>query len=66
MTSDAKIGLLLGLIFIFMIAFIINGLGDFRASSNNNELTTQMIDSQKNHQALAAKERKVREVFNQP
>jgi nucleoid-associated protein YgaU len=25
-----------------------------------------MIDSQKNHQALAAKERKVREVFNQP
>jgi nucleoid-associated protein YgaU len=66
MTSDAKIGLLLGLIFIFMIAFIINGLGDFRASSNNNELTTQMIDSQKNYQALAAKERKVREVFNQP
>lgn len=26
MTSDAKIGLLLGLVFIFVIAFIINGL----------------------------------------
>jgi nucleoid-associated protein YgaU len=66
MTSDAKMGLLLGLIFIFIIAFIINGMGNFRANSNNNELTTQMIDSQKNYQALAAKERKLREVFNQP
>ena len=26
MTSDAKIGLLLGLVFIFVIAFVINGL----------------------------------------
>jgi len=29
MTSDAKIGLLLGLVFIFVIAFIINGLPNF-------------------------------------
>jgi nucleoid-associated protein YgaU len=30
MTSDAKIGLLLGLIFIFIIAFVINGLPSLR------------------------------------
>ena len=30
MTSDAKIGLLLGLVFIFIIAFVINGLPRFR------------------------------------
>ena len=30
MTSDAKIGLLLGLVFIFVIAFVINGLPSLR------------------------------------
>jgi hypothetical protein len=30
MTRDVKIGLLLGLAFIFMIAFVINGLPSFR------------------------------------
>ena len=30
MTSDAKIGLLLGLVFIFVIAFVINGLPNLR------------------------------------
>jgi nucleoid-associated protein YgaU len=34
MTSDAKIGLLLGLVFIFVIAFIINGLPNFGAGTN--------------------------------
>jgi nucleoid-associated protein YgaU len=43
MTSDAKIGLLLGLVFIFIIAFIINGLPSFRGDKNNNELTTNMV-----------------------
>lgn len=43
MTSDAKIGLLLGLIFIFVIAFIINGLPNFRTDINSNELTTSMV-----------------------
>ena len=38
MTSDAKIGLLLGLVFIFIIAFLINGLPTFRSGKNNNEL----------------------------
>ena len=40
MTSDAKVGLLLGLFFIFVIAFIINGLPRFRGETNTNELTT--------------------------
>ena len=38
MTSDAKIGLLLGLVFIFIIAFVINGLPRFRNALENNEL----------------------------
>ena len=48
MTSDAKIGLLLGLVFIFIIAFIINGLPNFRGSDNSNELMESMINSQDN------------------
>ncbi len=42
MTSDAKIGLLLGLVFIFIIAFVINGLPRFFDSSDSNELTTNL------------------------
>jgi len=45
MTSDAKIGLLLGLVFIFIIAFIINGLPTFRSASPGNELTEHMRNS---------------------
>jgi len=45
MTSDAKVGLLLGLVFIFIIAFIINGLPTFRSDKNNNELTITMVSS---------------------
>jgi len=37
MTSDAKIGLLLGLVFIFIIAFIIKGLPQFRNGSDSRE-----------------------------
>ena len=65
MTSDAKIGLLLGLVFIFIIAFIINGLPRFRSNTNNNELTTNMVNSQNDPIGIAAKERKAQEVFNQ-
>lgn len=59
MTSDAKIGLLLGLVFIFVIAFIVNGLPGFREDRNNNELTTNMVGLQNNPPAIAAKERQV-------
>jgi len=64
MTSDAKIGLLLGLVFIFIIAFIINGLPRFRSNTNNNELTTNMVNSQNDPIGIAAKERKAQGVFN--
>lgn len=43
MTSDAKIGLLLGLLFIFIIAFIINGLPKLRGETDSNELTEIMM-----------------------
>ncbi len=59
MTSDAKIGLLLGLAFIFLIAFVINGLPGFREDGSNNELTTNMVSLQNNPPAIAAKEREV-------
>jgi nucleoid-associated protein YgaU len=39
MTSDAKIGLLLGLVFIFVIAFIINGLPNLRPQTSKPEIT---------------------------
>jgi LysM repeat protein len=64
MTSDAKIGLLLGLVFIFIIAFIINGLPRFRSNTNNNELTTNMVSSPNESMGIAAKERKAQAVFD--
>lgn len=57
MTRDAKIGLLLGLAFIFMIAFIINGLPGSR--SDSNELTNNMVNFPNNPPGLAAREREV-------
>ncbi len=56
MTSDAKIGLLLGLVFIFIIAFLINGLPSFNGR-NNSELTTNVVGLQNNPPGLAARER---------
>lgn len=38
MTTDAKVGLLLGLVFIVIIAFLINGLPDFLKPSDAGEL----------------------------
>lgn len=64
MTSDAKIGLLLGLVFIFIIAFIINGMPNFRNKANNNELTTNMVSFENDSVGLGAKERKAQEAFN--
>lgn len=63
MTSDAKIGLILGLVFIFIIAFIINGLPNLREDESSNELTTDMLGSHNQPAGLGARERKVREAF---
>ena len=64
MTSDAKIGLLLGLVFIFVIAFVINGLPFFRnAASNSNELTTNMVSSTDSSLGIGPRTRDLREVF---
>ena len=43
MTSDAKIGLLLGLVFIFVIAFIINGLPNLKPQTTRAEVSTNMV-----------------------
>ena len=65
MTSDAKIGLLLGLVFIFVIAFIINGLPGSREKQNSNELTTKLVGSQGSQTGLAARQRRVPLAYNQ-
>ena len=57
MTRDVKIGLLLGLVFIFMIAFVINGLPSFRGDSN--ELTKTMVDFPNRRPGIGANEREV-------
>jgi len=57
MTRDVKIGLLLGLAFIFMIAFVINGLPSFRGDSN--ELTKTMVDFPNKQPGIGAREREV-------
>ncbi len=64
MTSDAKIGLLLGLVFIFIIAFAINGLPRFRNTTNGSELTTNMVSSQNNTHPIGSMERNAPGVFN--
>ena len=65
MTSDAKIGLLLGLLFIFLIAFIVNGLPRFHGETNSNELTNNMVGLQNKPAGIGTKERKVsREILN--
>jgi len=58
MTSEAKVGLLLGLSFIFIIAFLINGLPKADSETNNNQLTGNMIRTRPAAHGLAAKERK--------
>lgn len=57
MTSDAKIGLLLGLVFIFVIAFIINGLPNFGSRAQNAEAAPVMTD----HLGLADQARNAQE-----
>ena len=64
MTSDAKIGLLLGLLFIFIIAFVINGLPRFRSSTNGSEMTTNMVSSQNDTQPIGSRERQAPGVFD--
>lgn len=59
MTSDAKIGLLLGLVFIFIIAFVINGLPGLHHKDDSNKLTTNMVGLQNSQPGLGANERKL-------
>jgi len=56
--------LLLGLVFIFIIAFIINGLPNFRHSTNNNELTTNMNRFEDSLPGIGTKERKAQEALS--
>jgi nucleoid-associated protein YgaU len=44
MTSDAKVGLLLSLVFIFIIAFVINGLPNYFRKTDSNDLTRDYLN----------------------
>ena len=43
MTSDAKIGLLLGLVFIVIIAFVINGIPSFFDRDGSDEVINTSV-----------------------
>jgi len=64
MTSDAKIGLILGLVFIFIIAFIINGLPKIHGETDSNELTTNLVGLRNERVGLGAKERRASEAYD--
>lgn len=64
MTSDAKIGLLLGLVFIFIIAFIVNGLPRFHKDKSTDEMTTNVVRLQNESPGLAAREREASKVLD--
>jgi nucleoid-associated protein YgaU len=46
MTADAKVGLLLGLVFIAIIAFVINGLPDFVQSAGEKSVVETAVTTQ--------------------
>jgi nucleoid-associated protein YgaU len=62
MSSEAKIGLLIGLVSIFLIAFIINGI-PISHKTNNNKLSTNMVSFENTPPGLAAKERRIQQAF---
>jgi len=64
MTSDAKIGLLLGLVFIFIIAFIINGLPNLRPQTTKAEVTASVPAFSDENMGLVDREQKAQEVLN--
>jgi len=66
MTSDTKIGLLLGLIFIFVIAFLIQGLPGFRQGRSSNELTYNLMGARLDASTLAARERTAQRRYMEP
>lgn len=64
MTSDAKIGLLLGLIFIFVIAFVINGLPNLRPQTTKGEaVPTNMMPTTDENLGVADKAQKAQETI---
>ena len=64
MTSDAKIGLLLGLVFIFVIAFIINGLPNLKPQTSKGELPTNMVPLHDENFGVADTAQKAQETFD--
>ena len=63
MTSEAKIGLLLGLVFIFIIAFIINGLPSFWNKSDSGEVAVATENTEDTAVGIGVNERKAGEAI---
>ena len=64
MTSDAKIGLLLGLVFIFVIAFIINGLPHLKPKTTQAEVTRNMVSLDDSNLGVVDTEQNAGDLFN--
>jgi nucleoid-associated protein YgaU len=64
MTSDAKIGLLLGLIFIFVIAFIINGLPSLRPQAKAEAVPGNVMPTQDENLGVADATQKANEAMH--
>jgi nucleoid-associated protein YgaU len=63
MTSEAKIGLLLGLVVIVIIALVVNGLPSFHKGESTNDLTRDIVRLDNSPPALAERERQVSSVL---
>jgi nucleoid-associated protein YgaU len=63
MTSDAKIGLLLGLVFIFVIAFVINGLPTLRPQSTKAQVATDSMQARDENLGVAGRAQKAQETI---
>ena len=62
MSSDAKIGVLLGLFFVLVIVFIIKGPPNFRSYTHREDRTT--IVNSRNDSYIGSNERKAQETIN--
>ena len=64
MTSDAKIGLLLGLVFIIVIAFLLNGLPGLIAKGSSDKLIEQSVPTYSDNFGLDKKADEVVDILN--
>ncbi len=66
MTADAKVGLLLGLVFIVMIAFLINGLPGFLKSAPTELVSNGMVQNPQENVLISEKGKPIVDILHPP